>query len=285
MKNNKNQKKKNLNQKNIINNLPTVSLCTPTFNRRPFWPSLILSIQEQDYPLDLIEWIIIDDGTDHIEDLVKDIPNVKYIKYDEKLALGKKRNILHNNTTGDIIINIDDDDFYPSQRIKHAVMTLHKNPEYLCAGSSILYIFFGELDNSLYKFGPYGPNHTTAATMAFKKELLTITQYDETAVLAEERSFLKSYTIPVIQLDPFKTILVLSHIYNTTDKKLLLRSISHPKSKISHSYHPVSKFIQNPLLKKFYIDNLNNILKDYTLGTLDYKPDIKEFLYKKFGIK
>ena len=42
-----------------------------------------------------MEWIIIDDGTDKIEDLVKDIPQVKYFKYDEQMVLGKKRNIMH----------------------------------------------------------------------------------------------------------------------------------------------------------------------------------------------
>ena len=38
-----------------------------------------------------MEWIIIDDGTDSIEDLVKDIPEVKYFRYEEKMTLGKKR--------------------------------------------------------------------------------------------------------------------------------------------------------------------------------------------------
>ena len=37
-----------------------------------------------------MEWIIIDDGTDKIEDLVKNVEQVKYYKYDEKMPLGKK---------------------------------------------------------------------------------------------------------------------------------------------------------------------------------------------------
>ena len=63
-------------------NIPFVSICTPTFNRRPFIPYTIKCIQSQDYPLDKIEWIIIDDGTDKIGDLVCDIPQVKYFSYD-----------------------------------------------------------------------------------------------------------------------------------------------------------------------------------------------------------
>ena len=60
--------------------LPLVSVCTPTFNRRPFIPYTIKCMEQQDYPKDKIEWVIIDDGTDLIEDLVINIPYVKYFK-------------------------------------------------------------------------------------------------------------------------------------------------------------------------------------------------------------
>ena len=60
---------------------PFVSICTPTYNRRPFIPFMLKCFEHQDYPKDRMEWIIIDDGTDPIEDLVKDHPNIKYFKY------------------------------------------------------------------------------------------------------------------------------------------------------------------------------------------------------------
>ena len=69
--------------------LPFVSVCTPTFNRRPFINQMIKCFDNQTYPKDKLEWIIIDDGTDKIADLVKDHPQVKYFSYDEKMALGK----------------------------------------------------------------------------------------------------------------------------------------------------------------------------------------------------
>ena len=62
-------------------NLPLVSICTPTFNRRPFFEYTIKCFNHQDYPKDKLEWIIIDDGSDPIEDLVKTIEQVKYFKY------------------------------------------------------------------------------------------------------------------------------------------------------------------------------------------------------------
>ena len=84
--------------------LPFVSICTPTFNRRPFIKTMIYCFNEQTYPKELMEWIIIDDGEDKIEDLIADHPNVKYFKYDTKMTLGKKRNTMHEKSKGDIII-------------------------------------------------------------------------------------------------------------------------------------------------------------------------------------
>ncbi len=67
-------KKNNKKTKNIQ---PFVSICTPTFNRRPFFESIIKCINHQTYPKDKMEWVIIDDGTDKIEELVKGNPLVK----------------------------------------------------------------------------------------------------------------------------------------------------------------------------------------------------------------
>ena len=63
--------------------LPMVSVCTPTYNRRPFIPSMLKCFEHQIYPKKRIEWIIIDDGTDQIDDLVND-PN--FIRIGELLA-------------------------------------------------------------------------------------------------------------------------------------------------------------------------------------------------------
>ena len=63
-----------------------------------------------------------------------------------------------------------------------------------------MYIYFKDLDK-IYSFGPYGQYHSTAGTFAFKRELLKNTQYDDNSEMAEEKHFLKNYTVPLIQLD------------------------------------------------------------------------------------
>jgi len=256
--------------KNRINQ-PLVSVCTPTFNRRPFIGSLIKCMEAQTYPKDKIEWIIVDDGTDKIEDLVKDIPNVKYIKFDSKMTLGKKRNIMHDHAKGDIIVYMDDDDFYPPERINHAVDMLQSHPSALCAGASEIYIYFKHI-NKMVQFGPYGPNHATAGTFAFKKELLKDHRYNDSASLAEEKEFLNNYTVPFVQLEPKKTILVFSHPHNTFDKKTLLQN-RHPDF-VKDSDKTVDDFIKDKALKKFYMEDIEDLLKDYEPGRPEMKPDV-----------
>jgi hypothetical protein len=264
--------KKSKNIINIIKSLkPFVSVCTPTFNRRPFIQSLIACFDHQNYPKDRIEWIIIDDGTDNIEDLVINHPNVKYYFYKDKMPLGKKRNLMHSKCAGDFIVYMDDDDYYPPTRISHAVDMLQKNPKALCAGSSEMYIYFNHI-KQMYKFGPYGQKHATAGTFAFRKELLKITQYEDTASLAEEKYFLKNYTIPFVQLDPMQVILIFSHTHNSFDKKKLLVNI-HP-TYVRKSNKPVSCFIKEPHLIDFFMVKIEECLMEYTEGLPEMKPDV-----------
>ena len=288
-KNNKNNKKKNKkntngtnnntsNSKNITVNTdkyPFVSVCTPTFNRRPFIEGIIKCFNHQDYPKDRMEWIIIDDGTDKVEDLVINHPHVKYFKYDTKMKLGKKRNLLHEKSKGDIIVYMDDDDYYPPQRVSHAVQKLQEHPEALCAGSSEIYIYFKHIQK-MYQFGPYGPNHATAGTFAFKRKLIE-NRYDDEACLAEEKSFLKDYTVPFVQLDPKKVILVFSHEHNTFDKRKLLDN-PHPNF-VKESTKTVDEFVKEKELKEFYM-NIDSLLQYYSPGKPIMKPDVLEQMVK-----
>jgi hypothetical protein len=257
---------------------PLVSVCTPTFNRRPFIPVMFDCFKNQTYPMDRIEWIIVDDGTDKIEDLVKSsgIKNIQYFALDKKMSLGEKRNYMHKKTKGSIIVYMDDDDYYPPERIEHAVDRLQNNKDALCAGSSEMYIYFKHIQK-MYQCGPYGPNHATAGTFAFKSRLLDDTRYEDHAALAEEKAFLKGYTIPFVQLDPMKTILVFSHNHNTFDKKKLLDN-PHPDY-FKESTKTVSDFIRTQKeahIQKFFLEDIEGLLATYEPGEPKMKPDVLE---------
>jgi len=273
---------------------PFVSLCTPTFNRRPFIPIMIECFKNQDYPANRMEWIIVDDGTHPIGDIimVANLPQINYVRVPEKMTLGKKRNFMHSLCKGDIIVYFDDDDYYPPERVSHAVETLSKNPGALCAGSSEIYVYFPSLDPTanfpslaayrtavpsphIIQFGPYHDTHATAGTFAFRRELLSMTRYNDDAALAEEKEFLKNYSIPMVQLDPMRTILVFSHKHNTYDKRLALKNSNPVHVKVSDK--TVADFIRQPRekpIRDFFVDEIDAALEAYEPGHPRNKPDV-----------
>lgn len=228
---------------------PLVSVCTPTYNRRDFIPALIQCFENQTYPRELLEWIVVDDGSDPVGDLFEGVKGVRYHRSEERMNLGFKRNFMHSKASGEILVYMDDDDYYPPDRVLHAVYKLRANPGIMIAGSSKMHIYFNDL-NKIYQFGPYAPNHATAATFAFKKELLSKTSYEDDAREAEERFFLKNYTIPMIQLEPKRTILVFAHAQNTYDKRRLL--VDADAKYVRETRFSPSVFIKNKALCEFY---------------------------------
>lgn len=61
-----------------MTDLPYVSIITPTYNKKSFFPLALHNFNSIDYPPEKLEWIIIDDSDESIKDL---IPNDKRIKY------------------------------------------------------------------------------------------------------------------------------------------------------------------------------------------------------------
>lgn len=255
---------------------PFVSVCTPTFNRRPFIPIMLECFKNQTYPMDRMEWIIVDDGTDKVKDLIEasGIKQIRYFEVENKMSLGAKRNYMHKFVKGTIIVYMDDDDYYPPERVSHAVDKLMENRNAMCAGSSELYIYFKHI-HKMYQCGPYGPNHATAGTFAFRTELLKDSRYEDTAALAEEKHFLKNYTVPFVQLNPMKSILVFSHIHNTFDKKKLLEN-PNPEF-LKESNKTIDMFIREkkeaPIIK-FFLKEIDDLLSKYEPGEPKMKPDV-----------
>ena len=209
--------------KGIINNQPLVSIHTITFNRYKCLNILKSHILNQTYPQNLIEWVIIDDSSDEIDkNIIKDSRlNIKYTKLIDRTVIGRKRNIANSKTQGDIIVIMDDDDFYPVNRISHAVEKL-QNSKKLIAGSPYLPVFY-LLEKELWMSGPgpFGNNYATANTFAFKRKLLKTTRFGNDCSLAEETEFTKEYTIPMINLDPYNTVFSIAHKSNTSNKQIM----------------------------------------------------------------
>jgi hypothetical protein len=101
--------------------------------------------------------------------------------------------------------------------------------------------------------------------------------------LAEEREFLKNYTVPFVQLDPLKTILVFSHSHNTFDKRTLLENMAGNQY-IKYSTKRVEDFIKDKEMIQFFVEGLEEKLRAYEPGDINMKPDVLKQM-KELGEK
>ena len=206
-----------------------VSIVTVShFSRANFLKILFKCIKTQDYS-DILEWIIIDasiakQSISNLENIVNDfknnfLPKIIYHK-SEKKYIGAWRNEYNKLANGDIILCMDDDDYYPPQRISHAidVLSTRKN---LIVGCDKIFMYDIHYDK-VYQMKGFTPNHSTNNCMAYWKEYLINHTYDETVSHAEENSFTNNFSEPMGQLDPLKTVIQINHGTNTFNKKIII---------------------------------------------------------------
>jgi glycosyltransferase involved in cell wall biosynthesis len=161
---------------------PTVSIVTITQLKRFKCLEILHDlIKDQSYD-NIIDWVIVEgskteemakENANNVRGLItaSDMKiNINYIERTDGCKLGELRNRGNNACIGDITVAMDDDDYYPVDRVKHAVEMLSKS-KYLIAGVSGMYIY-DYLLKKLYIFKNFGPNHSVNSAMAWKKEYL-----------------------------------------------------------------------------------------------------------------
>lgn len=120
-----------------ITSQPLVSCIMPTYNRRGFVPQAIRCFLRQDYPN--LELLVVDDGTDPIRDCVPESERIRYIRLEQKLTIGAKRNLACEHARGEFVLHWDDDDWYPPWRVGVQVSALIDRGADLCGSSRVSY--------------------------------------------------------------------------------------------------------------------------------------------------
>ena len=237
----------------------SVSILTITQLKRSECLDILIDLINAQTYKNIIEWVLVE-GSKSREDKDKNAIKIKelqensvlkfpiiYIDTKDNTKLGELRNIGNNSCKGDITVCMDDDDFYPKTRVSHAVEKLTSSPCKI-AGCSALYMYDYILER-LYKFKEFMPYHSTNTCMAWKKEYLLTNQHDPDKDLAEEPSFTKNFTEPMIQLDAEHTNILSSHTFNTFNKRELCTSGT---MKINPKMDEVNVHISNFIDEKIY---------------------------------
>jgi glycosyltransferase involved in cell wall biosynthesis len=116
---------------------PLVTCIMPTHNRRSFIPQAIRCFLRQDYSN--LELLVVDDGTDLVGDLVPASNRIRYLSVDQRLTVGAMRNLACEKARGEFILHWDDDDWYPSWRVRAQVRAMVDSGADLCGSSRVTY--------------------------------------------------------------------------------------------------------------------------------------------------
>ena len=117
----------------------------PTFNRHAFIPLAISCFLKQDYPN--LELVVVDDSESSIIDLLPRSPLIKYHYNVHTQGVGLKRNFACKKAEGEIIIHLDDDDYYAPDWVSCQVNELTNSKADVCGINQINFYALG-LDKS-----------------------------------------------------------------------------------------------------------------------------------------
>jgi O-antigen biosynthesis protein len=171
--------------------LPLISCIMPTYNRRRFVELALRNFSRQDYPRK--ELLVVDDGTDPVDDLVGSVPEARYFRLDRRAPIGAKRNRACAEARGEIIAHWDDDDWYAPDRLRYQTMPVVAGEADLTGLESAFVLElpagqFWTIDGDLHRRMYVGDVHggTLVYRTALRHEGITYPDVD----LAEDAMFL-----------------------------------------------------------------------------------------------
>ena len=203
--------------------LPDVSIITITRDRRIFMPLAKYSYMIQSYPEDKLEWVIVDDGDDPIEDTLIGVPNVTYIKCDKKMTISEKRNLGVEKAMYDIVAMMDDDDVYPNNSVLQRVAMLLKEPVKQCGFCTTIPCYDITKYSSFMNVPPRTlpmSERVSEATLVFTKKFWEERKFDDSVHIAEGNTFIKGRERMCREISPQEVIVSLTHPLNTSSRKI-----------------------------------------------------------------
>jgi hypothetical protein len=201
--------------------LPSISVITITRDRRAFIPLVKYGLIAQTYPADKIEWVVVDDGKDQIKDLISDMKNVVYVLVDEPMTIGAKRNLAVTYASHKILVNMDDDDVYPSNSLLTRVAHLLAEPKKGCLFSTVIPCYNIHETKSFMNVPPIKLpmcERVSEATLCFTWDFWEAGRFPEQQI-GEGGGFVKGRESQCREISPQEVIVSLVHKHNTSSRK------------------------------------------------------------------
>jgi hypothetical protein len=203
--------------------LPDVSIITLTKDRRKFMALATYCYLLQTYPEDKMEWVIVDDGEDSIEDTLIGIPNVTYVRCEPGMTIGQKRNLGVSKALYDTIVMCDDDDVYPENTVLHRVAMMMKEPVKECAFCTTIPCYDITKYSSFMNVPPITlpmSQRVSEATLIFTRKFWDDRKFDDSTNIAEGDAFIRGREQMCRELSPQEVIVSLTHPLNVSSRKI-----------------------------------------------------------------
>jgi glycosyltransferase involved in cell wall biosynthesis len=219
---------------------PLVSILIATQDRHRFIPYLLRCIYAQTYPSERTQLVVGDDGQQTSKKLFP--PETLFIRYHTKVSIGKKRNDLKQAAAGEIMVTMDDDDYYFPTYLQHAVDTLTRSTTSGLATLVTSYVFYP----GRWKLEIVGPRDTgwPGASFAFTRKYSETHNFGSDSRIGEETKFTDNFQVVPSILESCLTMIIISHRSNTCNKNQI-------KSRRS-SDCSITDYIQDPDRINFY---------------------------------
>ena len=194
---------------------PLVSCIMPTADRRQYVSRAITYFLRQDYPNR--ELIVLDDGSDRVEDLMPSDPRVRYFGLERGLVLGAKRNSACELAHGEVIAHWDDDDWQAPHRLSYQVQQLERHGAELCGPCRVLYFEPSARRAWLYEYAGGIGDWVAGNALCYRRALWEHAQFDAVAI-GEDNRFVRGSRVRPMVLPDHRFLAALIHHRNASPK-------------------------------------------------------------------
>jgi len=216
-----------------LENCPPISIVTLVYNRKKFFELACHNMLVTDYPKDKIEWIVVDDSDDPMEQNSDRIVAVGeaatpvqfvYVPLRKKIPVSEKRNQGIMRASNNIILFMDDDDHYPETSFRRRVawLTLHPwKPRVVAATTIACYDLLKGI--SAVNVPPLDlpvSQRISEATLTFYRSFWEERNFSKNIVVGEGAEFLESREAQFLELPPQQIIVAFSHGKNVSSRRV-----------------------------------------------------------------
>jgi len=211
-----------------------VSILLCFYERPSFLPLIVSNLKSQSFVKSCpgqVELIVADDSSSNLqldiesmkEQLKGSIDDVTYLRLEEKLTIGQKRNLLIRTAKHSAVIFMDDDDYYFPSYVEYSLFELYKRRKVLVGSNCMLFCYVNH-DFKKISINCMSPRQIHEATMCMLKSHWEMTGGFNERGNGEGAKLIDGHESKVnSKLDISKLMVCVCHSKNTCNKDMFLK--------------------------------------------------------------